>query len=116
MDRTRYMALYYRKNREYLLSVAKKRNKNNRESLTEYRKKYRATLEGKEATKRAVKRYELKNKEKKKAWGRVNRIGCQPCIVCGKIPSHKHHPKYTKPLEIVFLCPLHHKQWHGNKV
>jgi|SRR6267142_4698327 len=36
------------------------------------------------------------------------------CESCGVVPSviHKHHPDYTKPLEVDWLCPLCHGKRH----
>ena len=31
----------------------------------------------------------------------------QPCGVCGK-KAEAHHPDYSKPLSVRWLCPLHH--------
>jgi predicted DNA-binding protein YlxM (UPF0122 family) len=44
----------------------------------------------------------------------------QPCEVCGcaiRLPNgnrgvQAHHDNYTKPLEVRWLCPKHHSQWH----
>lgn len=33
----------------------------------------------------------------------------QPCEVCGDPKSQAHHPDYSKPLEVIFLCSFHHK-------
>ncbi len=41
--------------------------------------------------------------------GRLTR---QPCDVCGQLDVHAHHQDYAKPLEVVWLCPLHHKERH----
>src|SRR3990167_4140505 len=35
-----------------------------------------------------------------------------PCIVCGSIKSHGHHADYSKTLDVVWLCALHHKHKH----
>jgi len=45
---------------------------------------------------------------------RVNRgiIEQQPCIVCGNTNSMGHHPDYTKPLEVMWLCQKHHSEIH----
>ncbi len=49
--------------------------------------------------------------EKRKIWSRAKyNIAKQPCEVCGNPDSKRHHPDYSKPLEVVFLCNLHHKQ------
>ena len=36
----------------------------------------------------------------------------QPCEKCGKFPADAHHDNYTKPLEIRWLCPKHHREYH----
>jgi hypothetical protein len=37
-----------------------------------------------------------------------------PCEICGRVSRvHAHHADYSKPLEIRWLCPVHHKQWHN---
>jgi hypothetical protein len=41
--------------------------------------------------------------------GRVTRL---PCEVCGFESSQAHHEDYTKPLEVVWLCPTHHAERH----
>jgi hypothetical protein len=33
----------------------------------------------------------------------------QPCFVCGR-KAEAHHPNYDAPLDVVWLCPPHHKQ------
>jgi len=39
-----------------------------------------------------------------------------PCSVCGKTGRiHGHHRDYSKPLEVVWLCALHHRQIHAKK-
>lgn len=36
----------------------------------------------------------------------------QPCEVCGAKRSHAHHNDYSKPLEVIWLCPQHHGERH----
>jgi len=86
-------------------------NKCNTERLREYRK----TKKGIEASRKAVRKYENKNQERKKAWSIAyyNNIEMKPCIICRKMPSHRHHPDIKKPKFIIFLCPYHHKQAHA---
>ena len=43
---------------------------------------------------------------------RAGKIKKDICIICGNSKVHGHHPDYTKPLEVIWLCPLHHKQLH----
>ena len=35
------------------------------------------------------------------------------CEVCGSTDVHGHHDDYSKPLEVRWLCPKHHRQWHA---
>ena len=77
---------------------------------TDRARKYRQTEAGKAATRAAVKRYEKKNQERRKAWMLAQSIEKKPCEVCQEPNTHRHHPDITKPLEVVFLCPKHHKE------
>jgi hypothetical protein len=36
----------------------------------------------------------------------------QPCSVCGVAEAEAHHADYAKPLDVVWLCPKHHKAHH----
>lgn len=51
--------------------------------------------------------------EKRKIWTqakyRIKRLACE---ICGDTNTHRHHPDYSKPLEVRLLCPQHHKQAH----
>jgi hypothetical protein len=43
-------------------------------------------------------------------YGRMERAAC---AVCGTNKwVHAHHPDYSKPLEVVWLCAAHHKEVH----
>ncbi len=35
-----------------------------------------------------------------------------PCTVCGEKDSQAHHEDYSKPLEVLWLCTVHHKEKH----
>lgn len=41
--------------------------------------------------------------------GKLKRM---PCEVCGKVKSEAHHPDYSKPLEVQWLCRQHHVEVH----
>lgn len=36
----------------------------------------------------------------------------QPCRDCGASDVHAHHPDYSKPLEVIWLCPPCHRAEH----
>jgi len=64
--------------------------------------------------------YRENNREKYIARERAGRalekgiIKRSPCEVCGIDKRiEMHHEDYSKPLEVVFLCSLHHKRVHG---
>ena len=46
---------------------------------------------------------------------REGRLQRKPCEVCGAAKSEGHHPDYSKPLEVMWLCRTHHLEQHGKK-
>ena len=42
---------------------------------------------------------------------RTGKIEREPCHVCGR-NAQMHHPDYTKPLEVVWVCRKHHMAAH----
>lgn len=36
----------------------------------------------------------------------------QPCVVCGTEKVHGHHEDYSRPLDVIWLCPAHHFERH----
>lgn len=36
-----------------------------------------------------------------------------PCEVCGAVKTDAHHDDYSKPLQVRWLCRLHHRQHHA---
>lgn len=100
------------------------------ERLREYKRKYpeasrkRDSLYSKiyrEKSKKANKNAEKwvsKNPEKSRAHLKVKqalkagKLKKEPCF-CGELKVDGHHPDYSKPLEVIWLCRLHHKQLHS---
>ena len=79
---------------------------------------YRQTDAGKKTARRRALKFIQNNPEKRKAHiivgnalrnGRLNR---KPCEVCGATRVHGHHHDYSKPLDVRWLCPIHHKEYH----
>ena len=60
-----------------------------------------------------------KNPKKRRVHGivayalRIGHLNKMPCVVCGNHDSHAHHCDYDKPLDVMWLCPLHHAEWHA---
>lgn len=73
---------------------------------------------GKDKADAAKKRWQEKNPKKRSVHvlvGNALRDGKlvkQPCQVCGSVDVHAHHYDYDKPLDVLWLCPLHHEAWH----
>src|SRR4051794_38080208 len=44
------------------------------------------------------------------ATGELERL---PCDRCGATPADAHHPDYTKPLDVRWLCRDHHTELHN---
>jgi len=42
-------------------------------------------------------------------WGKIIP---QPCVKCGEKIVHGHHPDYSKPLDVLWLCRTHHMELH----
>lgn len=36
----------------------------------------------------------------------------QPCFICGSTKVEAHHPDYSAPLDVVWLCKPHHEEVH----
>jgi hypothetical protein len=67
---------------------------------------------------RAIRRkYLRKRKHLRKVWAmaQYHHPKRKPCAVEGcKRKAERHHPDYSKPKEIVWLCRKHHKELHAN--
>jgi hypothetical protein len=58
--------------------------------------------------------YRKANKQGVRAWQivRKRRPPRQPCEVCGSLTTEAHHDDYSKPLDIRWLCRIHHREHH----
>ena len=85
----------------------------------EARKRYAKTDNGRIIGNRAKRKWINNNPIKRRAEKKVQslrrsgKLKPLPCEVCGSDDIiHAHHCDYSKPLEIKWLCPLHHTAWH----
>lgn len=70
-----------------------------RRSLNNYWKKYPLARQAHSAVRNAIRRGHLKK---------------HPCEVCGSdVRIEAHHDDYTRPLDVRWLCNLHHRAVHG---
>jgi hypothetical protein len=82
------------------------------------RKAYRKTAEGKKAVANAHKRYKSRFPGRwaaQKIVGnaiRDHKLIKQPCFICGD-KAEAHHPDYSRPLDVVWLCNRHHREAHA---
>lgn len=107
-----------KKNREKYYSIIENRNKK-RDDDKKYQQEKRARLKGYKT--KEYRKYCKDNPEKVKAQQLLNYkikkklISRSPCEVCGVSQGiHGHHPNYAKPFEVIWLCPIHHKEIHKN--
>jgi hypothetical protein len=77
----------------------------------------------KEIRRKAKQAWQERNPGKRKAGTAISnalrdgKIQKAPCAACKKNPIphtkvHAHHSDYSKPLEVLWLCPTHHRAWH----
>lgn len=65
----------------------------------------------------AVQKWSVMNPHKKRATTAVSnalrdgKLQRFPCFVCGN-KAHAHHPAYSDPLAVAWLCRTHHAQLH----
>ena len=90
-----------------------------RKKKNEYARKYRKTEKGKTTLKKGIDKYLRLHPHVKKAKEivryhiRTGRIKKEPCLICNTTDNlQAHHEDYSKPLEIIWLCRTHHKQYH----
>lgn len=81
-----------------------------------YQKKWR---KGRKTQLRAYKRkWSQSNRHKAAAHKKVlkalrnGELVKSPCEICGKLKVEAHHEDYTKPLEVRWLCRVHHMRVH----
>ena len=84
-------------------------------------KKYKASQKGRAALKRSIETRNLKYPERVKARALVSRalksgaLAKWPvCAIpsCSEAKVEAHHPDYSRPLNVVWLCDKHHAEVH----
>lgn len=128
-------SLFYASIKTYCKEHWKEKVRNNRAEKIEYyrsfdrlrssvphrvkaRKEYSLTEQGKIAHKRAAAQWIAKNPLRRKAEILVGnaikrgKLIKTPCFACGDLNVEAHHPDYSAPLDVVWLCVDHHKEIH----
>lgn len=80
-------------------------------------KKYLATEKGKKYKKEKTKRHIMNNPDKYIARIMSQKIPISTCSISGcNEKGERHHPDYSKPLDVVSLCRKHHMDLHNNRL
>lgn len=137
--RMEYVRLYNIRRKDFIREQRHKRYLKNKKQHKEYCRKYH--IKNRETIINRVKLWRVKNIERSRKWSReyqrkkkstkiekfrvlarstlmraikkciVKRPSkCQIC--CIKCVPHGHHTDYSKPLKVMWLCPLCHKNQH----
>ena len=96
----RYAELHPEKSKEYKLNWYHRNAESERKRSAEKRKKEPVKYRARSLLNNAV---------------ALRKVYRKPCEVCGEIKSEGHHEDYSKPLEVKWLCPSHHRLVHTNK-
>ncbi len=90
--------------------------------IKDYNRQYRKTAHGRKVNWKANKKWRNKNREKIRATdtlryaimkGTVKKPNaCSICKSKEKMLLHGHHPDYSKPLEVIWVCHKCHRKLH----
>jgi len=104
--------------KECAKSDASKHRQENLERIRSYDRTRSSNPQRISAQVKTTATYRAKYPQRSKANAIVNRatrkgiLKKQPCWVCGA-DAIAHHPDYSRPLDVVWLCQPHHKQTHA---
>jgi alanyl-tRNA synthetase len=93
---------YQQKNSDRLSAHRKAYREKNKAQLAEYQAKWRKNHPLRTAAKNAVNNAI-----------RAGKLERQSCQECGAPSADAHHPDYSKPFAVMWLCRSHHKIWHA---
>lgn len=104
---------YSKEGQKYFEATRTKRN----EQHTRYEKSKKGRLMSSLKAKRMREKYPEKWRARSQLryavrMGKINKL---PCEKCGEIKVFAHHPDYSVPLKVVWLCLKHHREEHDNK-
>jgi hypothetical protein len=97
---------------------ATKHRDENIEKIREYDRGRASLPKRRESVARITKYHREKHPDRYKAQTAVHnairdgKLFRLPCFVCGALKVEGHHPDYSRPLDVVWLCPIHHKEIH----
>lgn len=99
-----------------------RRNREENPRPREYdRSRYHTNPERRKKTSDVARDWARRNPEKRKAqWTlgnavRDGRVKKHPCELCGRTDVEAHHYDYSRPLDVMWLCKTHHREFHLKK-
>jgi hypothetical protein len=112
---------YLNKCKECVKKRVTKHRDANIERIREYdMKRFRENPERKKQARYNVTKFRKENPEKYAAQTAVGnairdgKLEKQMCCKCGA-KAHAHHEDYSKPFDVIWLCPAHHAEVHKEK-
>ena len=112
---------YLNKCKECVKNRVTKHRDANIERIREYDiKRFRENPKRKKQARHNIIKFRTENPEKYAAQTAVGnairdgKLKRQICCKCGA-KAHAHHEDYSKPLDVVWLCPAHHAEVHKEK-
>lgn len=110
---------YANKCKECAKADARANYRKNHEHYLQYERLRRTSEKRKAKAIQDCKRIRAEHPEKFKAHSAVSaakrsgKLVQQPCEICGASRTFAHHDDYSKPLDVIWLCPQHHKWIHA---
>jgi len=106
--------------RSYCKKCSSAENRKNRVYFAKYnRERYKNDEKFRDSVK-------LKTVKRTKKMGDVYVVVCEAvkngiikrgrCIICKSSKVHGHHKDYNKKLDVIWLCPLHHRRVHLGEI
>lgn len=98
-----------------------KKHRRENDSVRAYDKERYQRPERKKKAAETVRAWRSKNPDGYRAHSAVSNairngsLDRKPCEICGCKKSHAHHEDYSKPLDVRWLCALHHHRHHAEK-
>lgn len=121
--KTKTLALFYKHSQmkdghlNKCIECAKKDVAKHREENIEKIRAY-DRKRGSRQSRESLQKYRAENPAKYRATSmvsnaiRAGKLFREPCEICGREDTHAHHDDYAKPLNVRWLCPPHHFEWH----